>query len=39
MLFIDLKSVESLKYCLFEKTGNKNVAGLVLYGLEHHLID
>ncbi len=37
-LFISVRTVDSHKHNLLEKTGAKNVAGLVLYAIEHELI-
>jgi len=37
-LFISVRTVDSHKHNLLEKTGAKNVAGLVLYAVEHDLI-
>lgn len=37
-LFISMRTVDSHKHNLLEKTGAKNVAGLVLYAVEHDLI-
>lgn len=38
-LFISNRTVESHKRNLLEKTGAKNVAGLVLYAVEHNFIE
>lgn len=38
LLFISTKTVEGHKNNLFLKTGVKNVVGLVIYALQHHLI-
>lgn len=37
-LFISVRTVDSHKHNLLEKTGTKNIAGLVLYAVEHDLI-
>lgn len=37
-LFISVRTVDSHKHNLLEKTGAKNVAGLVLYAIEHELV-
>lgn len=37
-LFISVRTVDSHKHNLLEKTGAKNVAGLVLFAVEHDLI-
>jgi len=37
-LFISVRTVDSHKHNLLEKTGAKNVAGLVLYAIEHERV-
>lgn len=37
-LFISIRTVETHKRNLLEKTGCKNVAGLVMYAVEHNLV-
>lgn len=38
-LFISLRTVDAHKRNLLEKTGAKNVAGLVVYAINHNLVD
>lgn len=38
-LFISTRTVEAHKRNLLEKTGSKNVAGLVLYAIEHRIFE
>ena len=38
-LFISSRTVEAHKRNLLEKTGSKNIAGLVIYALEHQLFE
>lgn len=37
-LFISVRTVDSHKHNLLEKTGSKNIAGLVIYAVEHNLV-
>lgn len=39
ILFITQRTVEGHKNNLFLKTGTKNIAGLVLYGIQNHIIN
>jgi len=39
LLFISPKTVEGHKNSLFLKTGAKNVVGLIVYGVQHKLLD
>ena len=38
-LFISLRTVDAHKRNLLEKTGAKNIAGLVVYAINHNLVD
>jgi DNA-binding CsgD family transcriptional regulator len=38
-LYISKRTVDAHKRNLLEKTGAKNVAGLVIYALNHNIID
>jgi DNA-binding CsgD family transcriptional regulator len=38
-LFLSERTVEGHRNHLLEKTGAKNIAGLVVYAFRHHLVD
>lgn len=39
LLFLSQSTVEGHKNTIFAKTGAKNIAGLVIYAIQHGMID